>query len=178
MTPHSDEDENNKRLREQLLGELKSNKELIDKGDDQNSPSGSDDCPSDDNFSTAVLRHLLPIAVRRKRGAPASSHVRAQLSTIFGLGGKRVAPPETKLKMKQKEEKRPAKLATEKKPERIVLPVPKVESHVTEEEAKKEPPVPTAAVVMVDAWTQTEKIDFARARYALYHQYRHAIDQR
>ena len=147
-----------------MLQELTENQELVEKGNDANSSSGSEDCPSDDNFSTAVLSHLLPVRSKRKKKLPPNTQVKDQLSSIFGFGaGKKSADRiDSKLKNKPKEEKKkePASKISEKK----VVPKP----DPPQEEIKKEPePAPSIAplkVVMVDAWTQTDKIDFARAR--------------
>lgn len=142
--------------------ELRTDKELIERGNDQNSSSGSEDCPSDDNFSNVVLSQLLPVSTRKKKRITPNTQLKDQLNVIFGLGRTKKAadksdPKLLKTKPKEDKKKEAAKLS-EKKAEK---PIPKPEPPL--EEAKKDS-LSQPSVVMVDAWTQTDKIDFARAR--------------
>lgn len=145
------------------MEELTANKALVEKGEDDNSSSGSDDCPSEDNLSKAILRQVLP-AAKGGRKAVANGKLKDHLRSIFGFARKK---PAGEQKPKPKEEK--------KNP----LPPPKPEKKAeTKPAAPKKPVVPAPAeeekhggtgesgTVYIDAWTQTEKIDFQRARSA------------
>jgi hypothetical protein len=139
------------------LSELSANKDLIDKGNDDNSSTGSDDCPSEDNFSKAVLRQILPISKKDK--TLANMKAKEQLRLIFGFSRKKELVEKAK-KEKPKEEKKQPPQKIEKRVLRKIISTPK-----TNEESKvkpEEPPVPTIAYV--DATTQTERIDFQKAR--------------
>jgi len=130
----------------------------VDKGKDANSSSGSDDCPSEDNLSKAVLRQILPADGKDKTGSNAK--LKEDLRSIFGFSRKKKVNPEAK-KEKPKEEKKlpapPAKI--EKKPAKKPTPPPQ-----KEEEKEKQGGTGEPAITFVDAWTQTEKIDFQKAR--------------
>lgn len=176
-----DKDKNNSflHLKDLVIQELKKNKVLVEKGKDQNSSSGSDDCPSEDNISKKVLKEILfknhkkdkdllkkSAHRERKNRDPTSfqtSPDNPQKKKIENL-------PNSPDLLKQKEEKK-----TTAKPE-----IKKIES--LSKIPKKLPPLPLSppmedqkekqggtgelTIVLVDAATQTEKIYFEKARYA------------
>eukprot|EP00826_Nyctotherus_ovalis_P066628 TRINITY_DN9872_c0_g1_i2.p2 TRINITY_DN9872_c0_g1~~TRINITY_DN9872_c0_g1_i2.p2 ORF type:complete len:183 (-),score=82.09 TRINITY_DN9872_c0_g1_i2:172-720(-) len=128
-----------------MLAELHENKDLIDNGNDENSSSGSEDCPSEDNLPAAVLKQILP--TNKKANAKAKDALRS----IFGFPKKK---PEAK-REKAKEEKKAAG-RQEKKVARRPSTVKK--------EKKEERKSMEEAAKYVDASTQTERVDFQRAR--------------
>jgi hypothetical protein len=135
---------------------------MVERGKDDNSSSGSDDCPSDDNFSSAVLRHLIPLNPAKKRRPPGAK-VKDQLCAIFGFRGASKSPDKTdsksKSKLKEEKKKEPPQRLT-KSPIRPPTVCVKKEKKEQKEQKEERP-----AVTLVDAWTQTERIDFAKARY-------------
>ncbi len=136
-----------------MLKELQGNKALIDTGHDSNS-SGSEGSPSEDNLEKDVLRHILP---SNKRKAGNNKSAKERLRTIFGFVRKKPPNPlDAKAKEKPKEEKKKEPPKPEKK-------VDKPAKKPLAEEQKDKPAVP--AMTAIDAWTQTEKIDFQKARY-------------
>ena len=136
-----------------MLKELQANQALIDKGNDSNS-SGSEGSPSEDNLDKDVLRHILPSS---KHKVPCSKNAKERLRAIFGFVRKKPAnPADAKAKEKPKEEKKKEPPKPEKKAEKPAKKPPT-------EEQKDKPVVPV--VTAVDAWTQTEKIDFQKARW-------------
>jgi hypothetical protein len=127
-----------------LLSELHEHKDLIDNGNDENSSSGSEDCPSEDNLPKEVLRQILPMS--KKAG---NTKTKDMLAPIFGFPRRRKA--EVKKKKPKEEKKVPPKV--EKKMSRRF-------SITREEKKAKEEPV----IQYVDASTQTERIYFQKAR--------------
>jgi len=141
------------------MNELNNNTELIKKGVDENSSSGSDDCPSEDNLSKAVLRHILPAEGKDKSGSNAK--LKEDLRSIFGWAKKKKPAPETK--KEKKEEKKlppPPPAKVEKKIPPKKPPPPPVKEEIKEKQGGTGEP----AITYVDAATQTEKIDFQKAR--------------
>ena len=130
------------------------NKELIDNGNDENSSSGSDDCPSDDNLSKAVLKQILPATKKDKKCS--NSKTRDDLQTIFGFPGKKKSVTEMKKEKPKEEKKLPPPPKVEKK---IVKKPP-----IAKEEKKAKEEITESTAQYVDASTQTEKIDFQKAR--------------
>ena len=159
------EEDLNKNLREAVLRELNTNKELIEKGEDANSSSGSDDCPSEDNLSKVVLRQILPTEGKDKIAS--NQKVKEDLRSIFGFSKKKKPAPEVK-KEKPKEDKKvpPPPAKVEKKAVKKPPPLPAVPTPppIKEEIKEKQGGTGEPAVTYVDAATQTEKIDFQRAR--------------
>ncbi len=148
------------------MQQLTTDKELIEKGEDNNSSSGSDDCPSEDNLSKAILRHVLPVDESRKK-LPPNSKVKDRLRSIFGFARKKVKPivdPKSKEKPKEEKKKEPPVLPKPEKkvekPKKLLPPPPPAEDNKEKQGGTGEP-----IVTFVDAWTQTEKIDFQKARY-------------
>lgn len=127
-----------------MLAELSENKDLIDNGNDENSSSGSEGCPSEDNLPAAVLKQILPTSKK------ATAKTKDTLRSIFGFPRKK---PEAR-KEKPKEEKK-----TAAKQEKKVARRPS-----TVKEEKKEEGKNKEMAKYVDASTQTERIDFQRAR--------------
>jgi len=154
---------NSEDFKSKIMDELKNNKELIEKGNDENESSGSEDCPSDDNLSKVVLSQLLPYSKKKKPSK--NKELADEMKSIFGFGSKkpeRIQQPTPKPRIIIKEEKKtPLKPV---KPPPLIEPVKVmiVEQPKPAQEAPKEED--SKKVIMVDAWTQTDKIDFARAR--------------
>jgi hypothetical protein len=142
-----------KKLKDQVLSELKNDKELIEKGNDANSSSGSDDCPSEDNLSRDVLRHVLPINM--KKGQQNQSKTQLNFATRSRTLTDGKSKEEKKIIVQPKIEKR-----NEKSIKVLPPPPPQVEEQKDKQSGSGE-----QHVTYVDAATQTEKIDFQKARY-------------
>ncbi len=150
--------------RDRLLAELKANKELLATGDeDSDDSSASDDAPSDDNLPEAVIGKLLwerratkRFAYVSKSGTDASHSPKRKVSPVR-LDNRR---PTQQLVSKACSSSCSPSRASNK---HNLLPKLTPAKKRSEEEAKDPP------AAMVDASTQTERIDFQRARYRLRH---------
>jgi hypothetical protein len=128
------------------MEELKGNKELLNNGDENSSDnSGSDEQPSDDNLTDKIASRVIPI-VRRKE---VKKEVKKAEMSPRRLEVKEPSPVNKPAKV---EKKAPSPIRAN----RTIIKV----------EQKKEEPKPpaTQGVKMIDASTQTEKIDFQRAK--------------
>jgi hypothetical protein len=154
----------NGNLKSEILSELKTNKELITKGMDNNSSSGSDDCPSEDNLSKEALKDLIPRLTKPKKVPHARMKMKGTLKLavnrekrlIVEVRKKRIK--EEKKEKKKEEKKVPASL--ERKILKRIMFTPRVRE-------KKEPIqelLIEPEVTYADASTQTEQIYFQKAR--------------
>lgn len=140
-------------FRTKIVNELKGKKDLITQG--EGSSSGSDECPSEDNLKPSIIKRLLP---RLKKNTSKQIKTKDLFDKTFGLNNKQPK--------KQNEEKKPA---SDKKPakkeiqtiQKIPLKVEKIEEkkECLKEEKKEKPKIETA-----DKATQTEAIDFQKAK--------------
>lgn len=146
-------------MKKAILSELNANKDLIDKGNDENSSTGSDDCPSEDNFSKTVLRQILPASKKDK--SLANLKAKEQLRIIFGFTKRKQDSATDAKKEKPKEEKKQPAQKVEKKPIKKTLPPLAVNNEETKGKTE-ESGIPT--ITYANAATQTERIDFQKAR--------------
>lgn len=149
-----------------VLKELKENKELIEKGQDANSSSGSDDCPSEDNLSKDVLKQILPIRNKKKIMPPVlTTKAKENGKSIFGLTQKKKETVHIDFKPKE-DKKKESPMKLDKKREKSVKQLPPLPIVISNEDQKeKQGGTGEATITYIDASTQTEKIDFQKARY-------------
>jgi len=153
-------EDNFQTFKSKIIDELKGKKDLIKIG--EGSSSGSDDCPSEDNLQPNIIKHLLP---HLKKSSAKKLKMKDVFANTFGLNMKK--------EKKNPEEK---KIQSDKKPIKKEIPIihrpPKPEKKIEEkkevpevikEDKKEKPKVETA-----DKATQTEAIDFQKARLLLY----------
>lgn len=146
-------------LKDSVLLELKANSQLIEKGKDNSSSSGSDDCPSEDNLTKEELSQILPGKKKNKEG---NSKLKENMRGIFGFvkKEKKQFQEDAKKKENAKEEKKAPVQKPEKKVEKVIKKTPLPE----EDKKEKEEVPPVNQIKLVDASTQTEKIDFQKAQ--------------
>lgn len=109
------------------------------------------------------MRHILPLDKKKKGAIPSNSKVKEHLRAIFGFAaGLKNAADKAKQKMKEEKKKDvpPPKPKEEKKEEKKAKKLPPPEKKEEEKTGGSGEPGP----IYVNASTQTEKIDFQRAR--------------
>lgn len=150
---------------------METNIDLIEVGNDENSSGGSDDCPSDDNLPPIVLKHLIPHSKNnKKKTEKCNQKIKEQIISIFGLGhkqAKKSIAPKIKLKIKDFVKKEMQKTPLRKIYKTIKGPNNNINDNPLQtignkKETNKEDILDI--IVLIDAWTQTEAIDFAKAR--------------
>jgi len=168
-----------------LLSELKGNKALLESGDkDIEGNSGSESEPSEDNLDEPLLTKILPVPSRPKKSLSPIKKINPNLTTTKDF----MEIPIPRKNSLSKESVFPKKAYPIPSPTNkvIIRPIPKLENKPDIVKSKPISPIqkstilvamkpeqkiienkPTGepTVVMVDAATQTEKIDFQRAKY-------------
>jgi len=160
----------NGNLKGEVLTELRRNEELIAKGMDENSFSGSDDCPSEDNLSKEALKDIMPKSIKPKK----VSH--AKMKGISKLTANREKRPIVEVKRRKKEEKKEERKEEKKEQkkeqkkvgstslERRIIKRKVFTPRLKEEKKPIQELLMEPEIAYADASTQTEQIYFQKAR--------------
>jgi hypothetical protein len=132
--------EDKESFKSMFLDELRNQKHLIEDGNDD-SISGSDDAPSEDNMTAEELCQVIPAVDKKMKNA------------LKKLKNKENSNKDKKLDKK----------ASTKSKTQDTSDLDKAKKSKNEDKKKNEKKKP----VMVDAWTQTEKSDYAMIKYKM-----------
>jgi hypothetical protein len=131
-------------LKEMFMDELRGQKELIEEGDGDSS-CGSDEAPSDDNLEIEQIWQLIPAVDKKLKNA------------LKSLSKKQA---EAKNKKDINDKNSQSQKAAIEKEQNGVKRIIKVRTKISKKIEKVKP-------IMVDAWTQTERSDFAIIKYKM-----------